>query len=181
MGDPRRPHRRYSRPSHPWRAERINEEKELVRKYGLKNKREIWRAKSKIARFRQQARSLLASSGDIVEKEKKELLDRLNRMGILETRSLDDVLALTGENLLERRLQTMVVKKGHARTMKQARQLVVHGHVFVRDNAVAVPQYPVLKEEEELIHIREDIKEKIKVINVGEGRDKAKEAPQEAG
>jgi small subunit ribosomal protein S4 len=181
MGDPRKQHKRYSRPTHPWRAERINEENELVRKYGLKNKKEIWRAKSTIGRFRQQARSLLASSGDIVEKEKKELLDRLNRMGILESRSLDDVLALKGENLLERRLQTMVVKKGHARTMKQARQLVVHGHVFVGDNAVAVPQYPVLKEEEELIRVREDIKEKIKVINVGEGTDKAKEAPQEAG
>lgn len=181
MGDPRKQHKRYSRPTHPWRAERINEENELVRKYGLKNKKEIWRAKSTIGRFRQQARSLLASSGDIVEKEKKELLDRLNRMGILESRSLDDVLALTGENLLERRLQTMVVKKGLARTMKQSRQIVVHGHVFIGDNAVAVPTYPVLKEEEDLIRVSENIKEKIKVINVGEGRDKAKEAPQEAG
>ena len=75
----------------------------------------------------------------------------------------------------------MVVKKGLARTMKQSRQIVVHGHVSIGDNAVAVPMYPVLKEEEDLIRVSENITEKIKVINVGEGRDKAKEAPQEAG
>ncbi|MBN2250713.1 MAG: 30S ribosomal protein S4 [Candidatus Altiarchaeota archaeon] len=177
MGDPKRRRRRYSRPKHPWRAERITEEKEIQRKYGLKNKSEIWRARSSMARFRQQARSLLASTGENVEKEKKQLLDKLNKLGILESRSLDDVLALTVEDLLERRLQTFVYKKGLANTPKQARQLVVHGHVYIGAKKVNVPRYPVPQDEEDLIKIDE----KIKVINVGEGRDKEKEAPKEAG
>lgn len=180
MGDPRRRRRRYSRPSHPFRAERIAEENELVKKYGLKNKKEIWRARTVIGRFRQQARSLLASSGEAVDRNKKDLLDRMNRLGIMSSRSLDDVLALTVEDLLERRLQTVVVRKGLASTAIQARQLVGHGHVYVRDKAVSVPSYIVPKEEEEFIRVNE----KIKVINVGEGRkqgEKAEEAPKEAG
>jgi len=177
MGDPKRQRRRYSRPSHPWRSERLVEEKELLKKYGLKNKKEIWRARTLIGRFRQQARSLLASSGETVEKDKKELLDKLNRLGILESRSLDDILALTVEDLLDRRLQTIIHKKGLAGTLKQARQLVVHGHVLVGDNAVNVPAYVVSKEEEDTIKVSD----KIKVIKIGEG-DKAKEAaPKEAG
>lgn len=181
MGDPRRPRRRYSRPTHPWRAERITEENDLVRKYGLKNKREIWRAKTALSGYRGQARALLASSGENVERNKKELLDKLNKLGIMDSRSLDDVLALTVESILDRRLQTLVFKRGLARTVKQARQLVVHGHVFIGENAVAVPKYLVPKDQEELIRLDERVSEKIKVINVGEGRDQAKEAPKEAG
>jgi small subunit ribosomal protein S4 len=181
MGDPRRPRRRYSRPTHPWRIERLTEENDLVKKYGLKNKREIWRAKTALSGYRGQARALLGSSGEFVEKNKKELLDKLNTLGITDSRSLDDVLALTVEHILDRRLQTIVVKKGLARTTKQARQLVVHGHVIVGENAIAVPKYLVPKSEEDLIRISEKIIEKIKVINVGEGRDQAKEAPKEAG
>jgi len=181
MGDPRRPRRRYSRPTHPWRIERLTEENDLVKKYGLKNKREIWRAKTALSGYRGQARALLGSSGESVEKNKKELLDKLNILGIMDSRSLDDVLALKVEHILDRRLQTIVVKKGLARTTKQARQLVVHGHVIVGENAIAVPKYLVPRSQEDQIRVSEKIIEKIKVINVGEGRDQAKEAPKEAG
>lgn len=175
MGDPKKQRRRYNRPKHPWRLERITEENELCKKYGLKNKSEIWRAKFKLGRIRQQARSLLGSSGEEVEKEKKELLDKLNRLGVLETRSLDDVLALTIEDLLERRLQTLIYRKGNANTIKQARQLVVHGHALVGDSIISVPGYTVPKNEEEDITI-----EGIKVINVGE-RGGEGETSKEAG
>lgn len=176
MGDPRRKRKRYSRPSHPWREERVAEEKEISKKYGLKNKKEIWRAKSSLARFRKQARSLLAG-GDI-EKDKKELLDKLNRLGIMETRSLDDVLALSVENILDRRLQTIVYKRGLARTVNHSRQLVSHGHVIVEDRIVNVPGYIVSRDEENDIRVSE----KIKVIDVGDRGDKEKpEAEKAAG
>lgn len=177
MGDPRKQRRRYSRPKHPWKAERITGESELCKKYGLKNKSEVWRAKSTVGRFRQQARPLLGSSGEEVEKEKRELLDKLNKLGILETKSLDDVLALTVEDLLERRLQTLVHKKGIANTIRQARQLVVHGHVLVGNSIVNVPGYVVPKDKEENI----TISERIKVVNVGKRREEGKEASKEAG
>jgi len=177
MGDPKKQRRRYSRPKHPWKAERISEEGELCKKYGLKNKKEVWRAKSTIGRFRQQARLLLGLSGEELEKEKRELLDKLNKLGILETRSLDDVLALTVEDLLERRLQTLVYRKGMANTIRQARQLVVHGHVLVGDSIVNVPGYIVPKDKEENIKISE----RIKVVNLGKRREEGKEVSKEAG
>lgn len=177
MGDPKKQRRRYSRPKHPWRLERITEESELCKKYGLKNKSEIWRVKFKLDRVRQQARSLLGSSGEEVEKEKKELLDKLNRLGVLETRSLDDILALSIEDLLERRLQTLIYRKGIVNTLKQARQFVVHGHVLVGDFVINVPGYIVPKDREENITLSETIK----VINVEEGRGGGKEASKEAG
>jgi len=61
---------------------------------------------------------------------------------------LDDVLGLTVENILERSLQTIVSKKGLAKTPLQARQLVLHGHVMISGKRVTVPSYLVLVKEE---------------------------------
>jgi len=168
MGDPRKQRRKYEAPTHPWKAERITEEKEICRKYGLKNRKEIWRIKSRIRQLRQQARKLLASSGEEVMKEKKELLDKLKRMGILESPSLEDVLALKTEDLLDRRLQSLVYGRGLANTIKQARQLVTHGHVLVGSRVIDIPRYSVSKTEEDNIRLKEGIK----VINLGKEPDK---------
>lgn len=52
----------------------------------------------------------------------------------------------TGENLLqilESRLDNVVYRAGLARTRRQARQLVSHGHFLVNDQKVAIPSYRV--------------------------------------
>jgi small subunit ribosomal protein S4 len=157
MGDPKFPRRRYDTPSHPWNAERIAEEKTLVRKYGLKNKREVWKAQTKLRSFRGTARLLLSQQHTglgQVEKESKQLLRRLNRMGYLsQEATLDDVLGLGLENVLTRRLQTVVYLKGFASTPKQARQFIVHGHVTINGRKVTVPSYPVPRDEEDAIEL----------------------------
>jgi len=175
MGDPRKQRKKYERPNHPWRMERITEENELCKKYGLKNKREIWIAKSKIRRIRRQARNLLGSSGEEVEKEKKQLLDMLRRIGIEKVKTLDDVLELSVEDFLERRLQTIVFKRGLANTPRQARQFIVHGHVVVGDNVVNVPSYIVKSGEEDKIRLDD----KIKVISLG--KEEKGKVPKAAG
>ena len=38
----RRQKKQYASPRHPWQAERIKEEMDLVKRYGLKNKKEVW-------------------------------------------------------------------------------------------------------------------------------------------
>jgi small subunit ribosomal protein S4 len=152
MGDPKFSRRKYDTPSHPWQGTRIKEENELLKKYGLKNKRELWKAQSTLRNYRRQARDLLARLryGDLqAEKEKKDLLMKLANLGLLpDSASLDDVLALDLEKLLERRLQTLVYLKGLAYTPKQARQLIVHGHASVRGRKVTVPGYLVKRNEE---------------------------------
>jgi small subunit ribosomal protein S4 len=138
----------YETPNHPYQGERIAEESGLVGKYGLKNKEELWRAQSELRQYRREARDLIGSAAGAAatsaEEEGKEFVARLKRIGVLnEGDSLDDVLALDVTDILERRLQTVVYRKGYANTTKQARQFVTHGHITVDGSRVRVPSYTV--------------------------------------
>ena len=153
MGDPKFPSKHYDTPSHPWQKIRIEQEGGLIHQYGLKNKREIWRANTKVREMRRQARKLTANtSDDQAQKEKNLLLAKLNRLGMLEQNAgLEDVLRMTPENILDRRLQTQVYLQGLSSTVKQARQLIVHGHISI-DGAVArIPGMIVTKLQEKNI------------------------------
>ena len=122
-----------------------------MKKYGLTKKREIWRVEAELRKFRRLARELAAKK----DKEKeKVLVQKLVRLGLLsENASLDDVLELNVENLLERRLQTLIVKKGFANTLKQARQFIVHGKVKIGDRRITFPSYILPKNEEDKIQV----------------------------
>ena len=155
MGDPKFSRRRYQTPSHPWQKERIDSENEMIKKYGLKNKKELWKAQSLLRNFRQRSRILQAQiryGNKQAEIERDQLLARLERAGILGTEeSLDDVLALDVEAVLSRRLQTLAYLKGLSNSPKQARQFITHGHVSLGDRKVTIPGYLVKKSEEESI------------------------------
>jgi len=151
MGKPKFSRKKYETPSHPWQEDRIKEENELIKKYGLKNKREIWKAETRLRKYRGQARGLLAKIGTDAQskKESDQLIMHLNRLNILPPNStLDDVLTLDTEAILSRRLQTIAYLKGLASTPQQARQLIAHGHVAVGDKKVTIPGYMVTKDEE---------------------------------
>ncbi len=155
MGDPKFSRKKYRSPTHPWRAERIKEENELVKKYGLKNKREVWKVQALLRNFRRQARLLfpkLRMGDKQAEKEVKQLIGKLTRLGVVqENATLDDVLALNMETILSRRFQTLLYIKGLASTPKQARQLIVHGHAAITKRKVTLPGYLVRKNEESSI------------------------------
>jgi small subunit ribosomal protein S4 len=152
MSSQKFPRKKYETPLHPWKESRIKSERELIKKYGLKNHKEVWKAKTYLGKHREQARELLAkvgASNPQVKKESDQLLLHLTRMGILPMgSSLDDVLALDTETVLSRRLQTLVYLKGFSSTPYQARQLISHGHVAVSGKKITVPGYMVGKEEE---------------------------------
>lgn len=143
MGDPKFPKKTYSTPRHPWEKERIDSEREILNKFGLKNKRELWKNMELLKDFRSQARDLQArmrSNDENAIKQFQLLIKRLNRYNIIgENATLDDVLSLTIEDILNRRLQTIVYKKNLARTPKQARQLITHGHITLDGRRVTVP------------------------------------------
>jgi len=149
MGQPRRISKKYSTPKHPWRAERIEEESKIQREYGLKNKKEIWKAHGSLRAARQQARSLLAKTTSQAEVERDQLLARLVRIGLIKPDAgIDDILTLSTKDFLNRRLQTLVYKKGYASTIGQARQFISHGHVTIKGKKVTAPSYLVKAEEE---------------------------------
>lgn len=152
MGHPRKARKKYDTPPHPWNAERIKEENRLVSKYGLKNKKEVWKAETMMRRYRRDARYLLGLSGEHTKTEREQLLGHLVRAGILnEGAKLEDVLDLTVEDVLRRRLQTIVHKRGLARTVNEARQLVVHGHITLNGKKLDAPGYLVKRGEEDKI------------------------------
>ena len=152
MSSQKFPRKKYETPLHPWKESRIKSERELIKKYGLKNHKEVWKAKTYLGKHREQARELLAKVGAAnpqVKKESDQLLLHLTRIGILPMgSSLDDVLALDTESVLSRRLQTIVYLKGFSSTPYQARQLISHGHVAVSGKKITVPGYIVGKDEE---------------------------------
>ena len=153
MGDPTFLRRLYDRPKHPWEAGRMDEERKLLAKYGLVNKRELWKAQSVLRGFRRQARDLqarLRAGEPQAKRETDLLLGRLTRLGVLPvgTPTLDDVLALSVEDVLGRRFEWIVARKGLAPTPLGARQLIVHGHLSIGAHKVTRPGYLVLAAEE---------------------------------
>jgi len=149
MGDPKRTRKSYATPRHPWRRDQLEVELHLIGDFGLRNKRELWRYKTMLSEVRGIARSLLGSTGEERERLEREYLSKLSRIGVLsESASIDDVLDLDIRDLLERRLQTMVFRRGMAKTLYQARQLVSHGHISVAGKVVSVPGYLVKRDEE---------------------------------
>ncbi|MEE9564127.1 MAG: 30S ribosomal protein S4, partial [Candidatus Hydrothermarchaeaceae archaeon] len=138
-----------------WQMERIEREKKLVKKYGLKNGKELWKVESLLRTFRRRARKLLTLKTEQAEIERKQLLDRLSTLNVLKkSAGIDDVLVMKIEDILERRLQTIVQRTGLANTPKQARQFIVHGLITIGGNRVTSPSYLVKKDEEKDIKSR---------------------------
>ena len=150
MGDPKKQRKKFDTPRFPWQIDALEAELKIIGQYGLRNKREIWRHKTLLSKYRGIGRSLLGMSVDERSKQEKQLLDRLHRLGILpEGSELDQVLDLSLEDILERRLQTLVFQRGLAQSIQQSRQLIAHGHISIDGRRVSSPSYLVLKDEEE--------------------------------
>ena len=152
MGDPRRLKKKYKKPAHPYRKERILEELEFVGKYGLRNKREFWKSRTTLGNWRNLARQSRSLPKETAEQVQQVLIQKLIKLGILGSEAeFEDVLLLTVEDLLRRRLQTLVFEKGLASTVYEARQRIVHGHIQVGNKKIDSPSYIVKKAEEDLI------------------------------
>jgi len=152
MGDPRRIRKKYKTPNHPWEGNRIQEEKLLMKEYGLKCKKELWKMNSRLKRYKDQAKALYALTGKQADFQKNQLIKKLKNIKLLqEDADLDDILGLTIQNILDRRLQTLLYKKGLARSIKQARQFIVHEQIMVSNRKITFPSYIVPISEEEFI------------------------------
>ena len=150
MGDPKKIRKKYETPSHMWDSARIGREHDLKSKYGLRNLRELWILASEIRKMRMNIRSVL--SGKSSEKTGREIIARLSRYNIVKGDATpDDLLVINVEALLERRLQTIVMRKGLARTPGQARQLIAHGLISVNGKRMKSPGHLVTSSEEAAI------------------------------
>lgn len=157
MAYPGKQSKSYETPKHPWQEARMASEVQLIKAYGLRNKREVWKAASMLRMYRTEARKLLASAANSQERgleghqktQSEEILSKLIRYGIIKPdANVDDILSLKTENILERRLQTQVLRLGLARTVIQARQFITHGHIAVNGRKATIPGMLISKEDE---------------------------------
>lgn len=146
MGAPKFQRKKYSKPAHPWQRERIEIEKELVKGFGLKNKKEIWKADSLLRKLKTQAKRLISEKTEQARKEEVLFRKKLAKYDLLpENFILEDVLSLQTKDILNLRLQTQVFKHSFSKTVKQARQFISHGHILINDKKIDIPSYLVLK------------------------------------
>jgi len=146
----KRKHKSYARPKRPFDKARIDEEVVIKKEFGLKNKKEIWKADAKIKNMRTKAKKLITASTE----EQEALFARLQKIGI-KVESIADILGLDKTDYLNRRLQTIVAVKGLAPTVKTARQMITHKRILVNGNVVDTPSFVVPVELEDKITVKE--------------------------
>jgi len=155
MGDPKKQRKKWKSVQKPWDSVMLAEELGLVGTYGLRNKRELRKTRYILSRIRARARALLAQPPEVREREREVLVNLLGKYGLAHRGTdLADILALKVEDFLERRFQTVVWRKGLAKSPYEARQLIAHGHVMIGDRVVNVPGYLITMAEENKIRLR---------------------------
>jgi len=145
----KRKHKNYSKPRIMYDKDRITEEEKMRKELGLKNKREIWKADAKVREMREKAKRLISSGHE----QQETLFNQIKKMGI-NVNSISDVLSLDKKDYLKRRLQTVLVEKHIANTVKAARQLITHRKVLVDGRVVNVPSYIVPIDLENKINLK---------------------------
>ena len=153
MGSIKKIRKKYSKPSHPWRITRIEEENQIGKEYGIPKKTEIWKTISKLESFKNQAKKLSSLDNVQSAKEMQNLLSKLQSLNLIQTTTSDAILGITLKDVLNRRLQTIVFKKDYAKSMSQARQLITHRHILVNNKIISRPSYLVKVSEENSIEI----------------------------
>jgi small subunit ribosomal protein S4 len=189
--------KKYEGPKHPWKKERIDEEHGLAKAYGTRRMKELWKARAVLRNWQRQAKDVIGMlPGAKKDNAQLVLLAKLQRYGILAADAdLDDVLSLHLRDVLDKRLETVVFKKGMALTPKQARQFIVHGKVLVNGKKLNSPSYlvknsddvtfvsgfiPKLKPEEAPAKMKETAEEFAEVSGAEEIAEAPAEKPAEA-
>ena len=153
MGDIKKIKKSYSKPSHPWRIERITEENQITKEYGIPKKTELWKAIAKLGSFKHQAKDLSARSDSQALLERNNLVKKLESLNLIKDATLEAILGISLKDVLNRRLQTIVFRKGYAKSMSQARQMIIHRHILIAGRINSSPSYIVRSAEESTIEI----------------------------
>ena len=152
MGDPKKKQKTYKTPKRPYDSDQLLEELRTIGAYGLRNKRELWKAHTELSHMRGRARELLSLDAEEKAARQALIINKLAKRGlVMENGRLEDVLTLSVEDLLERRIQTYIFRRGLASSLFQARQLITHGHISINGRKVTSPSYQIKVTDEETL------------------------------
>ncbi len=152
MGDPKKFRKKYDTPAHPWSKAAIESEAILRKDFGLKKKKEIYIASSFLKKYKDISKRLIADKTAQGAKEGQQMIEKLQRLGLLSAgATLDQVLSLKLEDILGRRIQSIVCRKGLAKSMNQARQFITHRHILTGNKEITSPSYITSLQEEALL------------------------------
>ncbi|MDP7975846.1 MAG: 30S ribosomal protein S4 [Thermoprotei archaeon] len=154
MGDIKRPRKKWKGPTNPWLLSSLQSEMQLMGKYGLRNKKELYVAEAVARKYRRMEREFFALPPEDRAARESELIKRLYALGFLDSPegTSDSVLSMGVEAILNRRLQSLVAQKGGI-SYHAARQLITHGHVKIFGRAVRSPGALIDREEEKGIEL----------------------------
>jgi small subunit ribosomal protein S4 len=156
LGDPKKKHKTFHTPKRPYDTEALMEELRIIGAYGLRNKRELWKVRTELSVMRSRARDLLSLGVEERAIRERAVIEKLAKRGLVMLNGrLEDVLTLSVEDLLERRLQTYIFRRGMASSLFQARQLITHGHIAINDRKVTSPSYQVKITDEDTLDYAE--------------------------
>ena len=116
---------------------KYEQERDLLIKYGLRNKNELGRMDYLVNKYKKTLRFYPEESSIVIEVKQK-----LHRLDIIPYNEEIEVYKITRNAFLERRLQTLVSRKNNL-SMASARQLITHGHVLVNHKKITAPSFLV--------------------------------------
>ena len=111
MGSIKKIRKKYSKPAHPWRSVRIEEENQICKDYGIPKKTEIWKTIAKLESYKNQTKKLSSLKTPQATMEMSNLVSKLKSYNLIQNNTSDEILGITLKNLLDRRLQTIVFMK----------------------------------------------------------------------
>lgn len=128
----------------------LEKEAQLLNIYGLRNKKQIQKAKYLFGAWKRTYRSYVVENKTI-----KNLTTKLYRLGILQTPkpTLNTIEKFNLQSILKRRLQS-VVKNKYNLTPFQARHYITSGLVFVDQKRISQPSFLVRTQNEEKIRLK---------------------------
>lgn len=174
-------YRRYkkvtNKPKNPFEKKRFESELKTINKYGLKSKVELWKYQLLIAKLKKISGKVLRNEIDydssaVVSKKYNLLWFCFKFNLLLESESgLEYVLRVSLEQMLERRIQFLIVRLGMATTCHEARIKLLHKRVMFKTQSIDKPSFLVRKSNEDKIKfMKEDricAKAKIKIPYIG--------------
>jgi len=158
MGEPKLLKKLRKHPKKP--KDNLVEEKNLNDLYYYNQKHKLSKVKYILQKIKNNTKSVIGrlatqKNDEYSLLESKKLLNKLHNYKLInkETQGLEDILMLNEKDIMSRWFQNICYSKGLAKSLKHARQMIVHGHIYLGEAKCNIPSYILSRNDEAQIRI----------------------------